>query len=884
MALSPMMQQYLESKEEYKDCLLFYRVGDFYELFFEDAEIASRELELTLTGKNCGLEERAPMCGVPHHAADTYIARLVEKGYKVALAEQLEDPATAKGLVKRDVIRVFTPGTLDIEKEGSADNRFLASVVRGKEHSAVAYTDINTGEFFGVEIPASSRDDDLSAELTKYDPKEILIPASAAEQLDPLLKDAGLLARRNAVDDSFYAEKAASDILMNQFGVTSLLSLDLADRPELTAAFGSLLLYLFETQKEAPRQIKTLEVRHPNDTMLLDRATIRNLELLETQYDHKRIGSLLGVVDRTKTAMGGRLLKRFLKEPLKNADDINARLDAVEQLMNHPPLRAEIIRSLKEIYDFERLSARIAGGRANAKDMAALRQTLGALPSLREALNHYSDALLSAIRESIGNFEEVKALLERAVVEDPPYTITEGGIFREGYSEELDTLKESIKEAKDWISTLETTERERTGIKGLRVGYNKVFGYYIDISKSNLALVPPEYVRKQTLVNNERYITPEQKEKESLVLSAEAKINALETKLFRELRASLDPYLLPLQQASSAVALLDVLVSFAEVSQSHGYKKPVVDDSLELSIVNGRHPAVEQLIGEGLFVANSVTMNGEDRSLLLITGPNMSGKSTYMRQTAILVLMAQIGCFLPCDSAHIGVVDRVFTRIGASDNLSYGQSTFYIEMSELAGILRHATARSLILLDEIGRGTSTFDGMSIAWATAEYLQDPAHRTRTLFATHYHELTALADTHPSVHNLSVAVSEQGKDIVFLHRIIESPASKSYGIHVAKIAGVPEEIRKNAARKLRILESSPQHTLTSEQISLFAAFTEEEDPIDEEPIDRPKAEFASRLVAELGSVDLDRLTPFDALLKLREWKEELANTLNIENRGE
>ena len=585
---------------------------------------------------------------------------------------------------------------------------------------------------------------------------------------------------------------------------------------------------------------------------------MRNLELLETQYNQSQKGSLLDVLDKTHTAMGGRLIRRFIKEPLKDSDAINKRLDAVEILVDLPVNRANIVSSLKHVYDFERLTARIASMRANGKDLIALKTTLRELPSIKDELRNINSPLLNEIYSSLDDFSELEALIENAIVEEPPFTITDGELIKPGYSEELDSIKLSIKDAKEWIIGLETREKERTGIKNLKVGFNKVFGYYIDISKSNLPLVPDDYIRKQTLVNNERYITPELKEKESLVLSAEAKINNIEYEIFKEIRASIEPYFARLQRASASVALLDVLTSLADVASRYGYVKPIVDDSSVIDIKEGRHPAVEQMIGEGLFVSNSTLLDTVSRSMLIITGPNMSGKSTYMRQTAIIVLMAQIGSFVPCEHAHIGAVDRVFTRIGASDNLSHGQSTFYIEMSELANILRNATERSLIILDEIGRGTSTFDGLSIAWATIEFLSKPGNCIRTMFATHYHELTVLESKYANVKNLSVAVSEQGSDIVFLHKISEQPASKSYGIHVAKIAGVPSEIRKKAASKLRELESgSSSSPLSSDQISFFGQSIVADDENEYEEI-----------IDEIKDINLNNITPMEAMLKLKE----------------
>lgn len=859
MGLSPMMKQYFDIKEQYKDCLLMYRLGDFYELFFDDALITSRELELTLTGRNCGLEERAPMCGVPFHAANSYIAKLVAKGYKVAICEQIEDPKEAKGIVKREVIRIITPGTIDIDESTNAkDNLYLASVYITKKTRGIAYTDITTGEFTALEVRDDHDNELLISELVRISPKEIIYFDETSSDFIDLYCKTSPGTYINTIDESYFKYSSCEDILLSQFEVTSLIPLDIQDKREVTIASGSLLLYLMETEKHASPQIKHLILKESGLNMILDRSTMRNLELIETQYNQSQKGSLLDVLDKTHTAMGGRLIRRFIKEPLKDSDAINKRLDAVETLVDLPVNRANIVSSLKHVYDFERLTARIASMRANGKDLIALKTTLRELPSIKDELYNIDTPLLNEIYSSLDDFSELEDLIENSIVEEPPFTITDGDLIKPGYSEELDSLKLSIKDAKEWITGLETREKERTGIKNLKVGFNKVFGYYIDISKSNLPLVPDDYIRKQTLVNNERYITPELKEKESLVLSAEAKINNIEYEIFKEVRASIEPYFARLQRASASVALLDVLTSLADVASRYGYVKPIVDDSNVIDIKEGRHPAVEQMIGEGLFVSNSTLLDTVSRSMLIITGPNMSGKSTYMRQTAIIVLMAQIGSFVPCEYAHIGAVDRVFTRIGASDNLSHGQSTFYIEMSELANILRNATERSLIILDEIGRGTSTFDGLSIAWATIEFLSKPGNCIRTMFATHYHELTVLESKYANVKNLSVAVSEQGSDIVFLHKISEQPASKSYGIHVAKIAGVPSEIRKKAASKLRELESSSSSSpLSSDQISFFGqSIVADGENENEEIID------------EIKDINLNNITPMEAMLKLKE----------------
>lgn len=805
--LSPMMQQYLEIKESYKDCILFFRLGDFYEMFFDDAKLVSRELELTLTGKNCGLEERAPMCGVPFHAVDTYLARLVEKGYKVAICEQVEDPAAAKGIVKREVIKIVTPGTVTSQSMlRETENSYLASVYISKEGMAISYCDISTGELYTTESCSRlNLVEDVLNELVKIDPKEIIINESYEEFMDAADLKAVTGAYISPYPDTYYSEKAAEDAIKAQFSCISLTAIGLADRNLSVLSLGALLAYLLETQKQNLSQITGCSFYELGKHMSLDKATLRNLEITETLYEKKIQGSLLGVLDKTGTAMGSRKMKQWLREPLNNAAEINMRLDAVEELYDNPIVCNNIREALKQVYDFERLAGRVASGNANGKDLIALRNSIFVLPEIRDSLADTGSALLVELGGQIHDLWHLYALIEKAIVDDPPFTIKDGGLIKAGYSRELDDIKFSISDGKQWIANLESKERERTGIKTLKVGFNKVFGYYIDVTKMNAHLVPDDYIRKQTLVNNERYITPELKEMENLVLNAETKINQLEYEIFLSIRAEIQKYIREIQETSQAIAQLDVLCAFANVSSKLGYVKPVIDESYELQIERGRHPVIEQMTENGMFVSNDTYLNNTDTSMLIITGPNMAGKSTYMRQTALIVLMAQAGCFVPCDYARIGVCDRIFTRIGASDNLSQGQSTFYVEMSELAYILNCSGDRSLIILDEIGRGTSTYDGLSIAWAAVDYLCNEKKHVRTLFATHYHELTVLENQIEGVKNLNVDVSEENGNIVFLHKIIPGSASRSYGIHVAKLAGVPKELLTNAESKLLKLEN-------------------------------------------------------------------------------
>lgn len=867
MALSPMMQQYMKIKKEYQDCILFFRLGDFYEMFFEDATTVSKELELTLTGKNCGMEERAPMCGVPFHSADTYLARLVEKGYKVAICEQTEDPSASRGIVKREVIRIVTPGTvLNESMLKETENNYIASIFSTGDKAGLAYCDVSTGEIYAAELPAGPDCgfESLLNELVKIQAREILMNQNGF--LDTKKLETFTEAYFNYLQEDYYQERAVKDAVLRQFKVKTFLGLGLEDEGAALYALGSMLLYLHETQKNSLEHITRLHLYELNAHMALDKATVKNLELTETLFEKKVSGSLLGVLDRTSTAMGSRKLKQWLKEPLNQVDEINRRLCAVESLTDDLLMQNNIRESLKRIYDFERLSGRIACGSANGKDLIALRNSCFVLPDIKNELCNCSSRMLLEVEQEISDLKQVHALIEKAVVEDPPYTIKEGGIIKEGYSQELDELKFSIRDAQNWIAQLEGSERERTGIKNLKVGFNKVFGYFLEITKSYYDMIPENYVRKQTLTNCERFITPELKEMENLVLNAETKINQMEYELFTALRQEIQVYIKQIQETAAAVSTLDVLVSFAQVSQQNGYVKPQVDAGDKICIEKGRHPVIEETIRDGIFVSNDTYLDRNDDSLLLITGPNMAGKSTYMRQTALIVLMAQIGCFVPADSAHIGIADRIFTRIGASDNLAQGQSTFFVEMSELACILNSATSRSLIILDEIGRGTSTYDGLSIAWAAAEYLCKTKNQVRTLFATHYHEMTRLEGHLKGLRNLNVDVTEANGDVIFLHKIVQGSASRSYGIHVAKLAGIPSLLLEQAEIKLKELETGNE---TCEPISVKKE-TKESSEGQEQQISF--FSFAPNPVAEqLKKLDLMSLTPSRAFQILEDLKE-------------
>lgn len=876
MQLTPMMQQYMEIKEKHKDCILFFRLGDFYEMFFDDAITASREMEVTLTGKNCGQEEKAPMCGVPHHSADTYIAKLVDKGYKVAICEQVEDPATAKGIVKREVIQIITPGTVISQTMlNEKENNYLASIFIDEQGAGVAYCDVSTGELCATELTGLSFEDRLLNELVKIKAKEVI--SNETITLDGLLDHIKISsdAYFTILNDHYFHDNSAETAILRQFQVKSLKGIGLSDFPLAVKALGALLSYLFETQKHSLAQFASLHVYDTAGHMSLDKATIKNLELTETLFEKKVQGSLLGVLDKTHTAMGSRKLKQWLREPLNSIHEIQERLDAVETLSDHILLRNNIKEGLKKIYDLERLSGRVACGNANGKDLIALMNSIFVLPEIKNDLASCNNLLLERLESQINPLTEIYNLIERSIDSEPPFTIKEGGLIRDGYSEELDAIKNSIKDGQNWIASLEGTERERTGIKNLKVGFNKVFGYYLEVTKSYFDLIPDNYIRKQTLANCERFITPELKEVEAVVLNAETKINQMECEIFLEIRNYIQGFIGTIQSTSAAISTLDVLVSYAEVSTKLGYIKPTITTDDIIQIEKGRHPVIEDMIKDGIFVSNDTYIDSHDSSMLLITGPNMAGKSTYMRQTALIVLMAQAGCFVPAEQATIGIVDRIYTRIGASDNLAQGQSTFFVEMSELAYILNTASEKSLIILDEIGRGTSTYDGLSIAWAVVEFLCNKKYQVRTLFATHYHELTSLEGAVKGLRNLNVDVQEKNGNIVFLHKIIEGSASQSYGIHVAKLAGVPTSLLKAAEEKLKELEKSG----ASIDLEKYAQ------KVDRENINKDTSQqqlsffqFAPNPVVEkLKALDLMEITPSKAFEILEELKKAAENNV-------
>ena len=852
MAYSPMMQQYLKTKEQYTDCILFYRLGDFYEMFFDDAVTVSRAIDLVLTSKACGDEEKAPMCGVPFHAADTYIAKLIEKGYKIAIAEQMADPATGKGIVPREVIRIVTPGTVvSSSMLSEKDNNYLMAVYFD-DSIDVSWCDISTGEFCAERIGSDNSNEQLLETLVRIQPKEII---------------------------SNYNEERAPQLWEYASNNEGLLISCISGRLTYEkSAPGMLLAYLKDTQKQDIRHLDSLKIVDNSKTMRLDRATIRNLEITESLFEKGTNGSLLGVLDVCRTAMGSRKMKQWLREPLTDKALIDKRLDAVEALSEAILTRNNLRTALSAVYDLERLIARISLGTANARDLIALKQSLSALPDIKAELSDIDAELIKDLSAQIDIQSDLTALIDAAIVDDPPFTVREGGLIRPGYSQELDNINLSAKDGRVWIAGLEAKERERTGIKNLKVGYNKVFGYYIEISKSQVDMAPDDYIRKQTLVGGERYVTPELKEVENIVMTAQSKTNDLEYRIFSDIRNQAAAQTHSIQRTSSALACIDVLASFAEMSVKLNYSRPFITENDRIIIKKGRHPVIENTIADGIFVSNDVYIDRDSASMLLITGPNMSGKSTYMRQLALIVLMAQAGCFVPAEEAEIGICDRIYTRIGASDNISMGQSTFYVEMSELAYILNTATPKSLVILDEIGRGTSTYDGLSIAWAVVEYLTRPQLMARTLFATHYHELTVLSDSIKGVKNLNVDVAEQNGNIVFLHKIVEGSASRSYGIHVAKLAGVPKIVLDAAEAKLAELEAE-----NSEDLFVSAGSISDMEKAEEkgsaasgnssENAQLSLFNFGDSVIAQkIRNIDLMNITPSQAIRILEELKEE------------
>ena len=877
--MTPMMKQYLETKKEYPDCILFYRLGDFYEMFFEDALTASKELEITLTGKSCGLEERAPMCGIPYHAVEGYLNKLISKGYKVAICEQVEDPKQAKGLVKRDVTRIVTPGTnLNVQGMDEGKNNFLMSIAYFQGKTGISVADVTTGDYYLTEVEDNKK---LLDEINKYAPSEIICnDAFLVSGIDIEDLKGRLGVAVYPLEAHYFDEDRCRKILLKHFHVTTLQGMGIEDFPAGLIAAGGIMLYLTDTQKTT--SLSHFTHLYPYLTsryMLLDSSSRRNLELTETLREKQKRGSLLWVLDKTKTAMGARTLRQFIEQPLIDRKEIEQRLDSVEGLSGQAISRDEIREYLNPVYDLERLLGKVSYKTANPRDLIAFRNSLKMLPHLKTLLGDFQEEMLGQIREEMDELSDICTLIEKAVCDEPPIAIREGGIIREGFDETVDNLRRAKTEGKDWLAKLEETDRERTGIKNLKIRYNKVFGYYYEVTNSYKDMVPDDYIRKQTLANAERYTNARLKELEDTILNAEDKLYTLEYDLFCQIRDTIAGEMERIQRTAKAIAKLDVLASFSFVAERNHFVRPVINEKGVIDIKGGRHPVVEQMINGDMFIANDTYLDNGKYCVSIITGPNMAGKSTYMRQAALIVLMAQIGSFVPAKSANIGLVDRIFTRVGASDDLASGQSTFMVEMNEVANILRNATADSLLILDEIGRGTSTFDGLSIAWAVIEHISNKKLLgAKTLFATHYHELTELEGKMNNVNNYCIAVKEKGDDIVFLRKIIKGGADKSYGIQVAKLAGVPDMVIDRAkeivaqlcdndilekVQSIAVEQKDTRHKpvkydeVDLSQMSLFDTVTDED------------------VLNELKEIDVSNLTPMDDMNTLYRLQNKLKN---------
>ncbi len=874
-ALTPMMEQYLETKKEYSDCILFYRLGDFYEMFFDDAKICSKELELTLTGKSCGMEERAPMCGVPFHSVDSYLDRMVKKGYKVAICEQVEDPKEAKGIVKREVVRIVTPGTnLDSKSLDESRNNYLMCIVYVSDSFGISIADVSTGDYYITEIDSVDR---VLDEINKFSPAEIICNDTffvcGADIND--LKERLHIAI-SGLADWYFEDENCKKCLFEHFGVISLNALGLDSYTTGISAAGGLLQYLLTTQKTSLAHINTIKPYVSSEYMFLDRATRRNLELTETMREKNKHGSLLWVLDKTKTAMGARCLRSYVEQPLISLRSIEKRLDAVSEFIENMVSREEIREYLSSVYDLERLITKVSYKSINPRDMTALKNSLSMLPHIKYLIGNMNSALIKEQHKNLDTLEDIYSWINEAICEEPAVALHDGNIIKSGCNEEVDRLRTAKVDGKKWLAQLEEKERLNTGIKNLKIKYNRVFGYYFEVTNSYKELVPKEWIRKQTLANAERYMTPELKELENTILGAEDRLYSLEYDLFCELRDKIFTQMHRIQNTAKSVAVIDVISTLALVAEQNNYSRPKINESGRIEIKEGRHPVIEKIMSGYLFVANDTYLDNKDNRVCIITGPNMAGKSTYMRQTALIVLMAQIGSFVPADYADIGICDRIFTRVGASDDLASGQSTFMVEMTEVANILRNATKKSLIILDEIGRGTSTYDGLAIAWAVVEHISNTKLiGAKTLFATHYHELTELEDKLQGVKNYCIAVKEQNDDIVFLRKIIRGGADRSYGIQVAKLAGLPQSVltradelvaelvyKENAKKPSKIFAEENKESEISgmaNQISIFDIIN--------------KTEGFDDIILEIHDMDLSRLTPIDALNLLYKYQTEM-----------
>ena len=881
--LTPMMQKYMETKEQYKDCILFYRLGDFYEMFFDDALVASKELEITLTGKSCGLEERAPMCGIPYHAVEGYLSKLVSRGYKVAICEQVEDPKLAKGLVKREVIRVVTPGTnLNVQSLEAGKNNYLMCIAYTTDGIGISAADVTTGDYYLTEVEDLKK---LNDELMKYEPSEIICnEAFLVSGFDVNDLRSRLHISVNALESHMFDDDGCRRILMKHFKVNTLIGLGVEEFPTGLLAAGALLQYLYDTQKTDLEHFTHIYPYLTSKYMLLDSSTRRNLELTETLREKQKRGSLLWVLDKTKTAMGARLLRNYIEQPLIEKDEMEKRLDAIQELNQDSISRDEIREYLNPIYDLERLLSKVTYKTANPRDLIAFRNSLQMLPPIKTVLSAFEKEELTGIREQIDGLEDLYQLIDAAIVEEPPISIREGGMIKDQFDETIDRLRSAKHDGKQWLAQLEEEDRERTGIKNLKIKYNKVFGYYFEVTNSYKDQVPEDYIRKQTLANAERYTTPRLKELEDTILNAEDKLQTLEYDVFCRIRDTIAQELVRIQNTAKAIAKLDVYASLSLVSERNHYVRPKLNEKGVIDIKDGRHPVVEQMITNDMFIANDTYLDNGSHCISVITGPNMAGKSTYMRQTALIVLMAQIGCFVPARTANIGIVDRIFTRVGASDDLASGQSTFMVEMNEVANILRNATSKSLLILDEIGRGTSTFDGLSIAWAVIEHISNrKLLGAKTLFATHYHELTELEGKMNNVNNYCIAVKECGDDIVFLRKIVKGGADKSYGIQVAKLAGVPDMVIDRAKE---IVEQLSDNDIT-EKVQSIAIDNKNDGKSKKQPkydeVDLAQMSLFDTvtdedILKELMEIEVTTLTPLDALNTLYRLQNKLKNRWN------
>lgn len=882
---SPMMQHYLQTKEEYKDCILFYRLGDFYEMFFDDAKTVSKELELTLTGKDCGQEERAPMCGIPFHAAENYITRLVSNGHKVAICEQMEDPKKAKGIVKREVIKVVTPSTnLNSQSLDETKNNYLCGIVYLGDKIGVSFIDYTTGDYFVTELENGS---ELIDEINKFVPAEII----TNEYFNMSGIDISFVAEKlgisvSTLDSWYFDEDTCINKLMSHFKLTTLDGLGLKDYSTGIIAAGAVLIYLYETQKNDLMHITSISPYTTGKYMLIDSSSRRNLELVETLREKQKRGSLLWVLDKTKTAMGARTMRSMIEQPLINKETIEGRLDVIEELNNNSIDREEIREYLNPIYDLERLMTKISCKSANPRDLIAFRNSLEMIPYIKNIIGTFKSNLFKEAFEKMDDLQDLYHLIDSAIVDDPPIAMRDGGIIKEGYSEEADRLRKAKTEGKEWLAQLEEREKENTGIKNLKIKFNKVFGYYLEVTNSFKNLVPDNWVRKQTLTNAERYTTDELKKLEDVILGAEDKLYSLEYDLFAQVRETIAAEVLRIRNTAKSIAMIDVFAALSMVAQQNGYVRPSINEKGIIDIKGGRHPVVEKMINNDMFVANDTYLDNAANRVSIITGPNMAGKSTYMRQTALIVLMAQVGSFVPALSADIGIVDRIFTRVGASDDLASGQSTFMVEMTEVANILRNATANSLLILDEIGRGTSTFDGLSIAWAVVEYISNPkVLGAKTLFATHYHELTELEGTLDGVNNYCIAVKERGDDIVFLRKIVKGGADKSYGIQVAKLAGVPETVIERAKKLVAELSDAD----ISQKAKDIAQYSKKKEKMNEEykKVDELEVKQISLfdtvgnddIIEEIKNIDIGNMTPIDALNTLYRLQSKAKNRWSV-----